>query len=100
MPPVHNTEPNAALRLEDGSFAPAHMLPDARLERAGRQSKVERQVGAGVSCMGWMGGVGTAASAALAARVQVGVPGLQARSNSPAREPACPCCWKRSLPGA
>ncbi|PRW59554.1 FAD synthase [Chlorella sorokiniana] len=41
---VHNTVPNSALRLEDGSFAPAHMLPDARLERAGRQSKVERQV--------------------------------------------------------
>ncbi|KAI7844692.1 hypothetical protein COHA_001780 [Chlorella ohadii] len=40
---VHNTVPNSALRLEDGSFAPAHMLPDARLERAGRQSKVERQ---------------------------------------------------------
>lgn len=42
---VHNTEPNSALRLEDGSFAPAHMLPDARLERAGRQSKLARQVG-------------------------------------------------------
>lgn len=45
LPPVHNTVPNSALRLEDGSFAPAHMLPDARLERAGRNSKVERQVG-------------------------------------------------------
>lgn len=45
LPAVHNTVPNSALRLEDGSFAPAHMLPDARLERAGRQSKVERQVG-------------------------------------------------------
>lgn len=39
---VSNTEPNSALRLEDGSYAPAHMLPDARLERAGRQSRVER----------------------------------------------------------
>jgi hypothetical protein len=37
--------PNSALLLEDGSYAPAHMLPDARLERAGRQSKVARQVG-------------------------------------------------------
>lgn len=44
-PAVHNTVPNAALRREDGTFAPAHMLPDARLERAGRQSRVERQVG-------------------------------------------------------
>ncbi|EFN50929.1 hypothetical protein CHLNCDRAFT_28612 [Chlorella variabilis] len=41
---VSNTVPNSALRLEDGSYAPAHMLPDARLERAGRQSKVQRQV--------------------------------------------------------
>ncbi|KAL4424331.1 hypothetical protein ABPG75_001632 [Micractinium tetrahymenae] len=39
---VSNTERNSALRLEDGSYAPAHMLPDARLERAGRQSRVER----------------------------------------------------------
>ena len=35
-----NTEPNAALRREDGSYAPAHLLPDARLERAGRACKV------------------------------------------------------------
>lgn len=40
---VSNTTPNGALLLEDGSFAPAHMLPDARLERAGRQSRVPRQ---------------------------------------------------------
>jgi hypothetical protein len=40
---VSNTEPNSALLLEDGSFAPAHMLPDARLERAGRQSKLQRR---------------------------------------------------------
>ena len=33
---VSNTHPNAALAREDGTFAPAHMLPDARLERAGR----------------------------------------------------------------
>lgn len=41
---VANTEPNAALRKEDGSYAPAHMLPDARLERAGRQLRVQKQV--------------------------------------------------------
>ncbi|PSC67404.1 FAD synthase [Micractinium conductrix] len=40
---VANTEPNAALRKEDGSYAPAHMLPDARLERAGRQLRVQKQ---------------------------------------------------------
>ncbi|KAK9831385.1 hypothetical protein WJX81_008521 [Elliptochloris bilobata] len=33
---VTNTRPNSALCKEDGSFAPAHMLADARLERAGR----------------------------------------------------------------
>ncbi|KAL4552473.1 hypothetical protein Ndes2526B_g06677 [Nannochloris sp. 'desiccata'] len=33
---VSNTNPNSALAREDGTFAPAHMLPDARLERAGR----------------------------------------------------------------
>jgi len=33
---VYNTHPNVALSREDGTFAPAHMLPDARLERAGR----------------------------------------------------------------
>lgn len=44
VPAVSNTERNGALRLEDGSYAPAHMLPDARLERAGRQSRVERAV--------------------------------------------------------
>jgi molybdenum cofactor synthesis domain-containing protein len=33
---VSNTHPNEALAREDGTFAPAHMLPDARLERAGR----------------------------------------------------------------
>lgn len=38
---VSNTRPNEALEREDGTFAPAHMLPDARLERAGRVS-VER----------------------------------------------------------
>ncbi|KAI3436315.1 hypothetical protein D9Q98_002368 [Chlorella vulgaris] len=43
---VSNTVPNSALLLEDGSYAPAHMLPDARLERAGRQSKVARQTSA------------------------------------------------------
>ncbi|GAX86541.1 hypothetical protein CEUSTIGMA_g13948.t1 [Chlamydomonas eustigma] len=32
----HNTCRNRALQLEDGSFAPAHQLPDGRLERAGR----------------------------------------------------------------
>lgn len=40
---VTNTEPNAALRREDGTYAPAHLLPDARLERAGRACKVARQ---------------------------------------------------------
>ena len=33
---VANTRPNEALLREDGTFAPAHALPDARLERAGR----------------------------------------------------------------
>lgn len=33
---VANTVPNAALLREDGNYAPAHQLPDARLERAGR----------------------------------------------------------------
>ena len=42
-PAVSNTAPNAALRRDDGTYAPAHMLPDARLERAGRQSRVDRQ---------------------------------------------------------
>jgi hypothetical protein len=42
---VANTVPNSALLLEDGSYAPAHLLPDARLERAGRQPRVQRQVG-------------------------------------------------------
>lgn len=33
---VETTHPNEALALEDGTFAPAHSLNDARLERAGR----------------------------------------------------------------
>lgn len=33
---VSNTRPNDALAREDGTFAPAYLLPDARLERAGR----------------------------------------------------------------
>lgn len=36
-----NTHRNEALRRPDGSFAPAYLLPDARLERAGR-GKLER----------------------------------------------------------
>lgn len=36
---IDNTEPNSALQKEDGSYAPAHSLPDGRLERAGRTSK-------------------------------------------------------------
>lgn len=40
---VANTEPNSALLRECGGYAPAHMLPDARLERAGRLSRVERR---------------------------------------------------------
>lgn len=36
---VHNTSPNQALLQDDGSYGPAHNLPDARLERAGRTSK-------------------------------------------------------------
>ncbi|KFM27689.1 FAD synthase [Auxenochlorella protothecoides] len=33
---VSNTHRNSALLKEDGSYAPAYMLPDTRLERAGR----------------------------------------------------------------
>jgi len=33
---VGNTFPNTALQREDGSFAPAYMLADGRLERSGR----------------------------------------------------------------
>jgi FAD synthetase len=33
---VETTHPNEALALEDGRYAPAHSLNDARLERAGR----------------------------------------------------------------
>jgi len=33
---VANTCKNAALLREDGTYAPAHLLPDARLERSGR----------------------------------------------------------------
>ena len=33
---VNNTERNALLRREDGSYAPAHMLTDGAFERAGR----------------------------------------------------------------
>ncbi len=44
---VSNTHPNAALAREDGTFAPAHLLPDARLERAGRgRGAVARTVSA------------------------------------------------------
>ncbi|GBF98909.1 FAD synthase [Raphidocelis subcapitata] len=39
---VHNTLPNSALKKGDGSFAPAHMLADGRLERAGRATKARR----------------------------------------------------------
>lgn len=35
---VSNTHPNIALLKSDGTYAPAHALPDARLERAGRVS--------------------------------------------------------------
>ena len=41
---VSNTLPNQALAREDGSFAPAHLLPDARLERAGRVSSSQNSV--------------------------------------------------------
>ena len=37
----HNTLKNQALLQEDGSYAPAYMLPDGRLERAGRASSVK-----------------------------------------------------------
>lgn len=36
---VENTFPNESLLREDGTYAPAHALPDARLERAGRISR-------------------------------------------------------------
>lgn len=39
---VKTTRPNEALAREDGTFAPAHALPDARLERAGRLQSVCR----------------------------------------------------------
>jgi len=32
------------LRKEDGSFAPAYMLADSRMERAGRTSKQSREL--------------------------------------------------------
>lgn len=38
---IKNTVPNSALMREDGTYAPAHLLPDARLERAGRVGKTE-----------------------------------------------------------
>ncbi|GAB4821656.1 hypothetical protein N2152v2_008702 [Parachlorella kessleri] len=40
---VDNTEPNSALIKEDGSYAPAHLLSDARLERAGRTGGKQRR---------------------------------------------------------
>ncbi|KAI8473634.1 MAG: MoaB/Mog domain-containing protein, partial [Monoraphidium minutum] len=39
---VDNTLPNSALKKGDGSFAPAHMLADGRLERSGRATKNRR----------------------------------------------------------
>eukprot|EP00775_Hariotina_reticulata_P011537 gene11537-11680_t len=36
---VHNTLPNSALLKSDGKFAPAYILADGRLERAGRATK-------------------------------------------------------------
>ncbi|DBA82678.1 hypothetical protein WJX77_002340 [Trebouxia sp. C0004] len=41
---VNNTVPNSLLRKEDGSFAPAYMLADSRMERAGRTSKQSREL--------------------------------------------------------
>lgn len=42
---VASTQQNEALLLEDGRYAPAYALPDARLERSGRFSRasIERQ---------------------------------------------------------
>eukprot|EP00877_Chromochloris_zofingiensis_P003920 jgi/Chrzof1/13529/Cz08g00340.t1 len=40
---THNTLPNSALKKEDGSFAPAYMLADGRLERVGRATKARHQ---------------------------------------------------------
>ncbi|CAL5230010.1 g13451 [Coccomyxa viridis] len=38
---INNTRPNSALRKEDGSYAPAHLLYDIRMERSGRNSICE-----------------------------------------------------------
>lgn len=40
---TNNTVPNSLLRKEDGSFAPAYMLADSRMERAGRTSKTSQE---------------------------------------------------------
>mmetsp|Transcript_21225 Transcript_21225/g.53960 ORF Transcript_21225/g.53960 Transcript_21225/m.53960 type:complete len:533 (-) Transcript_21225:676-2274(-) len=38
-----NTVPNSALLCEDGTYAPAYLLTDGRLERAGRAAKAPQQ---------------------------------------------------------
>lgn len=48
---VHNTLPNSALKRRDGTFAPAHMLADGRLERSGRATKQVWRVYVG--CVVW-----------------------------------------------
>lgn len=44
---TQNTVQNSALQRPDGSYAPAHMLSDGRLERAGRASKLQSTSSAG-----------------------------------------------------
>jgi len=41
---VHKTLPNAALEKSDGNYAPAHLLQDPRLERAGRSQSDGRDL--------------------------------------------------------
>ena len=57
---VSTTEPNSVLLLDDGTYLPAHMLPHARLERAGRVQMQRRSLDAGNGNGGGGGGGGGA----------------------------------------
>lgn len=74
---VHNTLPNSALKKADGTFAPAYILADGRLERAGRatQKRVRESLpsggAAGVkSGLSWMAGLVVVGDEILSGKVE------------------------------